>query len=433
MAGPGDPPRATVELPCGPDLQAARLPDGWALDLVVPLGPGDLPEPEQALGEVLRAPLHSPPLPELLPDEGRVLIMLPDGTRADGKQRVLTWLLAFLAEHGLSGDRVHLMIAPGTHRRLGAKEVEAVVGAQALADHPCFQHDCDGPVRQLGTTARGTPVALNARLWDYALLIPITGVVHHYFAGFGGGRKLLVPGAAARRTILANHRLVFDGDARAAGVGPGRLKGNPVAEDLAEAARMLDLPVFLVALIRGQKPDAFAGFWAGDLHRAHLAACRTYLGWKAHRFSKPYDLVLSASGGAPLDTNLIQAHKGIDGAFRLAAEGGTIVHVAECPEGLGAEGLEPWLAIDDLSVYREKLLADYKIYAQTVLACKEKAQAARIVLVSALPDETIRALGMTPAHSLQEAIDLIVPHLPRNHTTALFPDAAGLLPVRQTG
>jgi len=229
VSGPDERPRATIELPCGQDLQVGSLPDGWALDVVAPLGPGDLPEPEQALIETLQAPQQSPPLSERLPPRGRVLIMLPDGTRSDGKQRVLAWLLAYLQRQGLHGDRVHLMIAPGTHRRLTRSEVEAVVGAEVLTDHPCFQHDCDGPVRELGTTARGTPVALNARLWDYQLLIPITGVVHHYFAGFGGGRKLLVPGAAARRTIVANHRLVFQpagqGGGRAQGVGPGQ--GQP--------------------------------------------------------------------------------------------------------------------------------------------------------------------------------------------------------------
>jgi nickel-dependent lactate racemase len=266
------------------------------------------------------------------------------------------------------------------------------------------------------------------------LLLPISSVVHHYFAGFGGGRKLLVPGAAGRETIVANHRLVFrpaaEGAGRHPGAAAGRLTGNPVHEDLAEAVRMIDLPIFLLASIRGNRPGAFAGFWAGDLFQAHAAACRSYLGWKAHAFERPYDLVLSASGGHPLDANLIQAHKGLDSAFRLVRPGGCLVHVAECGQGLGAAGLESWLAVGDRVEHARRLQRDYSIYAQTLLAIRDKAAAVRIGLVSQLPDEVIAALGMHPAHSLEDALAQVLELLPPAHTTAWFPDAGALLPVR---
>ena len=429
--------QAGVSLPFGRGDLHSPLPDGWGLDLIAPLGPGDLPDPEQALRAVVESPIDSAPLSELIPKKGRVLIMLPDGTRKDGKRELLPWLLGMLDEWGARGDRVHLMIAPGTHRALSQSELAELIGPDLFDRHPVFQHDCDGPHRKLGQTSRGTPIELDERLWDYQLILPVTGVLHHYFAGFSGGRKLLVPGAASRATIEANHRLVLleaeAGGGRRPGVGPGRLSGNPLAEDLAEAAQAFPLPVFLLALIRGRRPGAFAGFWAGDLFKAHLAACKTYLGWKTHHFETPYDLVLSASGGHPLDGNLIQAHKGLDDAFRLVRPGGVIVYAAACDDGLGGAGLEPWLAIDDLARYERRLVDQYEIYAQTVWALKQKAAQARIVLVSNLDGDSVSSLGMQPATDLVQALDIVIPDLPNKHTTALFPDAASLLPVRKTG
>ncbi len=432
-----DRPRASVSLPFGPDEQHAYLPDGWGLDLVVPMGPADLPEPRKALGEVLDSPLQSPPLPQVLPRTGRVLIALTDRTRAGGKKQLLPLLLDYLAHRGVRGDRVHLMFALGAHRRMSRSELEELADPQVLDAHPHFQHDRDGPARRLGKTSRGTLVALNERLWDYQLIIPVCGVTHHYLAGFTGGREMLVPGAASRENIQGSHRLFFqppdEGGGRRPGVGPGRLRDNAVQEDYAEAARMFDRPVFLVSLIRGTRPDTFAGFWAGDLFRAHLSTCRTYLGWKAFPFAERYDLVLSASGGHPFDSDLLKAHHGLDGSFRLVKPGGTIVHLAECPGGPGASDLEDWLTVTDLSDYESRLRSDHPPQALAIYAIKEKSARTRILFVSTLPQETVEQLGMHPAPTLAEALSRVIPTLPPNHTTALFPDAAGMLPVLRSG
>jgi nickel-dependent lactate racemase len=427
-----EPPRAEVVLPYGPGRLAAPVPEGWALDLIAPAGPGDLPDLRRTLFDALDRPLGSAPLRRRLPEQGRVLLLLSDHTRRDGKRSLVPLLLEYLEGCGVRGDRVHLMFAAGTHPPMTAAQRESAVGAGPLRAHPHFQHDCEAPARSLGTTGRGTPVALNERLWDYELVICVSGVTHHYFAGFTGGRKLLLPGAAARRSILANHRLVLDdgdGGGRRTGVGPGRLAGNAVAEDMAEAAALFDRPVFAVAGVAGQQPDGFAGLWAGALEPAHRTACRAYLGWRLHRTERRYDLVLSASGGHPLDRNLIQAHKGLDNAARLLAPGGVIVHAAACDQGLGAAGLEPWLELPDRAEHARRLRRDYTIYAQTLLALRDKAAAARIILVTHLEDRTVRALGMEPAGELGPAIRRALAAVPAEPATALFPDASRMLPV----
>jgi nickel-dependent lactate racemase len=194
---------------------------------------------------------------------------------------------------------------------------------------------------------------------------------------------------------------------------------------------MINLPVFLVALISGDRPDTFAGFFAGDLEQAHLSACRAYLGWRSYPFSGAFDLVLSASGGQPTDNNLVQAHKGLDNAFRLVKPGGIIVHLAACPDGLGGEGVAGWLPLMDLKQFERRLWDDYQVYGQTVYALKEKASRARILFVSSLDEELVRQLGMQPANDLGAALADVIPGLPANHRTAWFPDAASLLPVRK--
>jgi nickel-dependent lactate racemase len=192
---------------------------------------------------------------------------------------------------------------------------------------------------------------------------------------------------------------------------------------------MLDRPLFLVDCIRGSSAGRFAGFWAGDLFKAHQRACDAYLGWKSYPLRRPYDLVLSASGGFPTDGNLIQAHKGLDGAARLAAPGGVIVHCAECADGLGAGGLERWLAMETMATMERELRRDYVIYGQTLYAIREKSASRRIHLVSRLRPEWIRALGMRPAESLDQALAEALPGLPRDAATAVFPDGGSLLPV----
>ncbi len=426
------PPRAEVTLPYGPGRLTAPVPEGWALDVIAPAGPGDLPDLRRTLFDALERPLQSAPLSQRLPAQGRVLLLLSDHTRRDGKRTLVPRLLEYLAGCGLRGDRVHLMFAAGTHPPMTAEQRQAAVGAGPLRAHPHFQHDCQAPARSLGTTSRGTPVALNERLWDYELIICFSAVTHHYFAGFTGGRKLLLPGAAAQRSIRANHRLVLDdgdGAGRRVGVGPGRLAGNPVAEDMTEAAALFDRPVFAAVGVAGQQPGGFAGLWAGDLEAAHRTACRAYLGWRLQRVERPYGLVLSASGGHPLDRNLIQAHKGLDSAARLVAPGGIIVHAAACGEGLGASGLGPWLELSNRAEHARRLRRDYAIYAQTLLALRDKAAAARIILVTGLDGDTVRALGMEPADGLDTAIQRALAAMPAEPTTALFPDASRMLPV----
>jgi lactate racemase len=314
--------------------------------------------------------------------------------------------------------------------------LETLVGREIVASHACYQHDCDVKCREVGRTSHGTPVAFNKRLWDYELLIVVSGVLHHYFAGFGGGHKMILPGVAARKTIQKSHELVFrslsEGGGRREGVEPGRRIGNAVFEDFAEGAKLLDRPSFLIDSIRGQREESFAGFWAGDLFDAHAAACDAYLGWKMFPFEEPYDLVLSASGGHPLDTNLVQAHKGLVGAFRLVKPGGTIVHAAACEDGLGGPGIEPWTKMGCEEIER-KLREEYFIYGQTMHAIKEKANASQIVFVSRLPDDAVRDLGMIPVKTLDAALIRVFSSLSGCRKAAVFPDAAGMLPVKQKG
>ncbi len=428
-----------IELPIGRQIQSLNLPDSWKIDLISADEIKNLPDSESAFMDALDNPVDSRPLSALLPERGNILIMLSDITRKDGKKVLLSYLLGYLNKYGIKNERVHLMFCRGTHREMTQKELEEMIGAETLHSHTYFQHDCDGPSKEIGITSHGTPVALNSRLWDYSLLIPISGIVHHYFAGFGGGRKMLIPGAASRITIQKSHSLIFtredDKIIRRQGVESARLDGNAIHEDFVEAAQMLDIPVFLIAVIPGKKDASgqvyFAGIWAGDLFKAHEKACRVNLDWKGCSFNEPYDLVFSSSGGYPLDNNLVQSHKGLDNAFRLVKPDGFIIHLAACPEGLGESDLESWINMRDLDEMKENLIRDYRIYGQTMYTFKDKASRAKIYFVSNLPDDTVKKLNMLPASSLKEAFDAVLPQLPQNVSAAFFPEAGNLLPLRK--
>lgn len=213
--------RGTASLPYGDGEQTAALPDGWTLDLVAPAGPGDLPDPEGAVRQVLDHPIGSLPLATRLPRAGKMLLMLSDQTRRDGKRALVPVLIKYIEEHGLKPEQIDIMFCPGLHRQMSDTDIASLLSSEVSHNHRWFQHDPDGPQRELGKTSRGTLVALNARLWDYDLLVPVAGITHHYFAGFGGGRKMFATGAASRASIQHTHELVFCPPAEGGGRRPG--------------------------------------------------------------------------------------------------------------------------------------------------------------------------------------------------------------------
>ncbi|MBI5365526.1 MAG: nickel-dependent lactate racemase [Planctomycetes bacterium] len=337
---------------------------------------------------------------------GRILLSIPDTTRYAAAEVILPPLLAALARGGADPARVEARFALGIHRTLTRAEQEGILGADAALRLRFADHAANGPFDRLGVTRRGTPIEVNPAVCNADAVLLLGAASFHYFAGFGGGRKLLVPGLSTARACRANHLLVLrtDGPGRHPGVGPGKLAGNPVHEDMMDALAEVErrTRVFTLTLLFDPKKRPLAAH-AGDARAAFEGACRDHAERFSRRVAERRPVVLVSCGGAPKDINFIQAHKTLEYAMAALTPGGTMIVLAECPQGYGHAEFAGWFAHGPASAMEEALRLDYQIYGQTAWATRWKAEQADILLVSALPEADVVRMGLRPVRSLPEA------------------------------
>ena len=361
----------------------------------------------------------------------RILLVVPDHTRRCCLDRILPPLASMLERNFAA--RISLLVANGSHRPVSDERLTGLMGEATMRRYPVSQHDCLDPDSLVffGNTSLGTPVWLNRRLRECDWIITIGPVAFHYFAGFGGGPKMIFPGLAGPDTIAGNHRRAIDSrtgrfDDRAA---EGNIDDNPVYNDLAEVSRWI--PNWLSWQMVLDETGAIRSSAVGpplEIHRkmARKAASRFRIS-----IGEPRDVVVASAGGYPADVNLIQAHKSIHHAFQAVRTGGWLIVLAECSEGIGSETFMPYFACGSSAAIAERLTRDYRLNGQTALALRIKTEKARIVLVSSLDPALVRKTGMIPAAGFEEAWSLVSAGLSagKRHRGYVFPHAARFLPV----
>ncbi|MEE3258245.1 MAG: nickel-dependent lactate racemase, partial [Candidatus Latescibacterota bacterium] len=290
-----------------------------------------------------------------------------------------------------------VVVALGLHREQTEIELEALVGAAVYERVRVVNHDPEDVVR-LGVTTHGTPVELFRPLVEADVRVCLGNLEFHYFAGFSGGAKSILPGCASKITITANHGLMTQ-----PGAATGRLTGNPVREDLEEGVAMLGVDFILNAIVDDHHRIVAA--FAGDVLEAHRRGCELVADRGAVSISQRADIVLVSAGGYPLDVNMYQAQKALDNAVHAVREGGVIVWVAECREGLGSETFASWLQEADSAdgilerIGREFVLGGHK--AAAIAAVLKKA---RVHFVSSLPTDVLGRVGLVPFDNLDQAL-----------------------------
>jgi lactate racemase len=389
----------------------------------------EIPLTDVEINEALSAPIQSPPLEDLFSAGDSVLIVVSDATRATGSAQVLNLLVRRLIQIGVSPADLAIIFATGIHRSVTLEEKAELLTPFIAQRVKTIDHAAYDPkaMISLGTTDRGTPVEVNRALKDFAHVI-ITGAIgFHYFAGFTGGRKSICPGLASARTIEATHMLALDFETggRRAGVGTGLLEGNAVHEECERVAAMIK-PSFCINCVVDQRGRVIR-IYSGEWRAAHSLGCRDYLSNHSTTIEKKRGVVVVSCGGAPYDINLIQAHKALDMAAHACREGGTIVLVAECPDGLGHPTFLKWFDEKDSRALESRLRHAYEVNGQTAWSLLTKAERYRIHLVSELPEEVVRHMRMKPARSLSQALD----SLDREDEGFILLRGAALMPLLQ--
>jgi nickel-dependent lactate racemase len=379
------------------------------------------------IGAAFSDTIGSPPLEDLFSAGDTVLIVVSDATRATGSAQIIHLLARRLIQAGVALSDIAIIFATGIHRRVTDEEKNELLTPFIAQRVRTLNHDADdsGALIVLGATDRGTPVEVNSALKEFSRVILTGAIGFHYFAGFTGGRKSICPGLASTLTIEATHMLALDFETggRRAGVGTGKLDGNAVNEECERVAALIE-PRFSVNAVvdeRGRVVSVRAGHWRA----AHRAGCAAYLATHSVAITERRDLVVVSCGGYPWDINLIQAHKALDMAVHATVEGGTIVLLAECSDGLGRADFLKWFAENDSRALAARLREGYEVNGQTAWSLLTKAERYRTFLISELPDEQVRAMRMIPAHSIDE----VMSRIDNAASGFILPRGAALLPL----
>lgn len=361
------------------------------------------------IGAAFDTPIGSAPVDELINSDDSVLIVVSDATRATASAQIVNLLVRRLVQTGLPSSQISIIFATGIHRGVTEEEKVQLLTPFIVQRIKTLVHDAYDPSNliSLGQTESGVEVEVNRALQDFSKIILIGGIGFHYFAGFSGGRKSVCPGLASAKTIAATHMLALDFKlgGRKAGVGTGLLDGNAVHQECERVTRLVG-PTFGINTIVDDKKQA-VGVFCGDWQLAHRAACEHYLRNHSVEIESKRPLVIASCGGFPHDINMIQSHKAMDMAAHACADGGTIILLAQCQDGLGRPDFLKWFDSTDSRALEERLRTAYEVNGQTAWSLMTKAERFRVILVSDLPDDSVRKMRMIPATSLEAAMDQV--------------------------
>jgi lactate racemase len=367
------------------------------------------PLSDAEIGSAFDSPIGSPNLDEILEPNDTVLIVVSDATRATASAQIVNLLVRRLIQNGIAPADIAIIFATGIHRAVTAPEKNELLTPFIAQRVRLLEHDASDSTKlsKLGTTARGTPVSLNHALQQFSRIILTGGLGFHYFAGFTGGRKSVCPGLASSETIEQTHMLALDFQkgGRKAGVGAGLLEGNAVHEECDLIAEMVS-PAFGINAMVDEK-NRPVGLFCGDWRLAHRAGCERYLKTHSAIIEQKRDVVISSCGGFPHDINLIQAHKTLEMASYACNDGGSIILLAECRDGLGRQDFMKWFDSPDSRALEERLRADYEVNGQTAWSLLTKTERYQVYLVSDIPDEQVKRMRMIPTHTLADAMSRI--------------------------
>ena len=365
----------------------------------------DLPS---AVLRALRQLVGSAPLREVIAPQDKVTIIVSDITRPVGTAEMLPVIVGELNDIGVEDSQITVVVAQGTHRAHTAEENVAVCGADMVKRLRILQHDCRNKAElvSLGTTSHGTDVFINKTVAEADKVILTGSVSLHPMAGFGGGRKAVLPGVAAYETIMQNHALALTVEL-GGGCNPAcetsLLEGNPLHEDMKEAAAMLK-PAFLVNTVftpDGDLHEVVGGHW----YEAWQKGCQDLLAISGVSIGERADVVIASAGGFPKDMNLYQSCKAHMNAVFAAKAGGIMIFALDCPDIKEPAIFTNWFFRSDLDSFERDLRADFSIPAFVAFKTRCIIASMEACYVVTRPEnfDIIRQTGQIPAATLEEA------------------------------
>lgn len=412
----------SISLPYGDHSLTIKVPERNLQDVILPKTEAEaLQDETEIIRTALENPIGSLRLRELVRKGKRVAIVTSDLTRPCPSDRLLPFVLEELAAAGVPDEDIFVVLGLGLHRPMTQEEIERFVTSQVPGRIQVLNHDLENCVR-LGVTSRGTPVEFFRPLVEADVRICLGNLEFHWFAGYSGGAKAILPGCASKATIFANHALMVRDGVRSA-----RIQGNPLREDIEEGVDLLGVDFILNVVM--DREHHILGAFAGDVTAAHRAGCQAIAARGKVKVAQQADIVVVSAGGFPKDINLNQAHKGLENAAYFARDGGSLILAAECREGMGSQMFEEWmLAAASPAEILERIQREFVMGGHKAAGMARIIQRAKVYLVSSLPDDLVRRLFMTPAAGVQQALDSALQELGAESRVLVLPQAVSIIP-----
>ncbi len=381
------------------------------------------PTKEQETEEILRSirePIGTQPLSKIAKPGEKVVIMASDITRPSPSYKILPPILSELNAAGVPDSDITVMFGMGIHRAHTKEEHIALVGEEVYNRITCRDSTEDEYVL-VGTSSQGTPYYVNSVVAKADLLICTGNIEYHWFAGYSGGAKAILPGACNYETIKHNHSMISK-----EGTGSGVIQGNPVRKDIDEISRFLDIG-FIVNVVLNDKKEVLKSF-AGHYIEAHRAGCEYLDSVYAKSIPEKADVVVVSCGGYPKDINIYQAQKALDNANLAVKDGGTVIMVGSCKEGYGEDVFEEWVnEASSAQDILDRIKREFQLGGHKAAGFAKVLVRAKIVLVTDMEKEKVECMFISyyPKEKLQDVIDEITKDA---GSVLVIPQAGSILP-----
>ncbi|MEL7660932.1 nickel-dependent lactate racemase [Acetobacterium wieringae] len=411
-----------IDIAIGKEKQTVNIPEKNLAAILTPNPIEVTTKGEEAVCAALQNPIGTAALKELIKPGEKVVIITSDITRPLPSHVVLPPILHELKKKGIRCEDITIVFALGSHRKHSPEEMKKLVGDYIYSTVRCVDGDPKDFVN-MGKTKHGTPVDVTRIVAEADRRICLGNIEYHYFAGYSGGAKAIMPGVSTRAAIQKNHSCMVDPLAVA-----GKIDDNPVRQDLEEAIEYCPID-FIVNVILDEKKNVIHAV-AGHYIEAHREGCK----FLDQLYSKPIDaladIVIVSQGGAPKDLNLYQTQKALDNAKHAVRDGGIIILVGSCEEGFGEGVFEKWLlAAEDSQSLIERIKNDFQLGGHKAAAIAMVLEKSEIFFVSKMKPEVVESIFMQPYITVQGALKAAFNKLGHDCKVLVMPHGGSTLPI----
>lgn len=413
-----------LEIGFGTTPQTVDIPDENLVGVLTPNDVSIEAKGEAVVVQALQSPIGTQKLSDMAKPGQKVVIITSDITRPVPSYKIIPAILNELEKSCVAPCDITVVFALGSHRKQTPDEMEKLVGGEAYGKVRCVDGDPSDFVH-MGETKLGTPVDVTRIVAEADLRIGVGNIEYHYFAGYSGGAKAIMPGVSTREAIQSNHSRMVLPEAAA-----GRLEGNPVREDIEEAISFCPLH-FIVNVVLDEHKEIIRAV-AGHFIEAHREGCKFLDRLYRKEISERADIVVASQGGAPKDLNLYQTQKALDNAKHAVKKGGVIILAGSCKEGLGEEVFEEWMTKSETAeAMITRIQQDFQLGGHKAAAIAMVLQDSDIYLVSEMNPDFVKSIFLKPFVTVQSALDAAFEKLGKDASVLVMPYGGSTLPIEK--